>query len=288
MANFVSRIDTVLPFFRVTLPEIGFSYPFVLHSVLALSAIHLARFKRGREQFYRLESERHWNQGFSMATSQVAQVNDEGYHAFFVFSILSCIYKLATGPTPGDYLAFSEQGHEPPEWLIYYKGYHSFMILGIDAMRRGPLAELIECGSQTTRPFFAPTESTDPEPIAELRRLCDSTLGTEDVKHSLYKAAVDGLSRCFSIMLDGKHHGDFNIFVWALNIPQDFIPCIQEREPMALVIFAYFVALLNELSAWWVMDGWVNHLMTGIWDALSVGRRPCIRWPMEQTGWLPP
>ncbi|OJD37393.1 c6 zinc finger protein [Diplodia corticola] len=224
-----------------------------------------------------------------MATSQIPQVSNDGYHAFFVFSMLSCMYKLAKGPNAGDFLAFSEPGHEPPEWLIYYKGYHSFMVLGIDAMRRGPLAEMIENGTTKTRRFFASTEeSIDPEPVAELRSLCEGVLGTDKAKHATYRAAIDNLSRCFSIMLGGNHGGEFNIFVWALNIPQDFIPCIQQREPMALVVFAYFVALLNELSGWWVLDGWVNHLMAGIWDALSVGRRPCIRWPMERTGWLPP
>lgn len=291
ISTFVSRIASVLTFWRVSVPEIGFSHPFVLHAVLALSAIHLSRFKRGREQFYKLESERHWNQGFAMTTSQIPQVNDESYHAFFVFSMMSCMYKLAKGPTPGDFLAFSEPGHDPPEWIIYYKGYHSFMILGIDAMRHGPLAELIETASLKTRRFFAQSaELADPDPIADLRRLCDEALGSTEggAQHAPYNAAIDNLARCFTIMFSGEHDGEFNLTIWALNIPQDFIPCIQQREPMALVIFAYFVALLNELSAWWVLDGWVNHLMSGIWNALSAGRRNCIRWPMERTGWLPP
>ncbi|GME30439.1 Sterol uptake control protein 2 [Neofusicoccum parvum] len=250
--------------------------------------MHLARFRRARDQFYRSEAETHWNQGFSMTTSQIPQVGNESYHAFYIFSMLSCIYKLAKGPAPGDFLYFEEPGRESSEWLIYCKGHLSFLMFGLDALRSGPLAQLFEISTQKTRKFFTPDDPVDPDPIADLRKLCKDALGTAHPKYDTYKAAIDNLSRMYSALYNSEDDGDFSIFVWMLSISKEFFPCIQQRDPVALVIFAYFVVLLDKLSPWWVLDGWTHHLMFGIYNALSIGTKQWIRWPMEKTGWIPP
>lgn len=291
LAKFVSSLDGVVTLWQKTVPEIGFDYPFVLHACLAISATHLSRFKRGRADFYRSASERHWSQAFSAVTAQIPSASDASYHAFFTFSMLSCMYKLAKGPQPGDYLAFGahdSDGGESSEWHTYYKGFHSFLELGLDALRVGPLGQLFDITQRKTRRFWLPEAPPDADAIADLRRLCGEVVQAARPEFGVYTTAIDNLARVFAVVYAEQREGEYGIFVWILNIKEELIVCIQQREPMALVIFAYFVVLLEELSGWWILEGWVHHVLGGIYDALPVGARAWISWPMAQTGWLPP
>lgn len=290
LAKFVSSLDGVVTLWQKTVPEIGFDYPFVLHACLAISATHLSRFKRGRADFYRSASERHWSQAFSAVTAQIPSASDASYHAFFTFSMLSCMYKLAKGPQPGDYLAFGahDSDGEGSEWHTYYKGFHSFLELGLDALRVGPLGQLFDITQRKTRKFWLPEAPPDADAVADLRRLCGEVVEEERPEFGVYTTAIDNLARVFAVVYAEQREGEYGIFVWILNIKEELIVCIQQREPMALVIFAYFVVLLEELPGWWILEGWVHHVLGGIYDALPVGARAWISWPMAQTGWLPP
>lgn len=62
---------------------------------------------------------------------------------------------------------------------------------------------------------------------------------------------------------------------------------VQQRKPVALVIFASFCVLLNELEARWWVKGWVFHLMSGIYESLEREFRVWVQSPIEQIGWIP-
>lgn len=289
IARFVSSADSVSAFWKVMIPEVGLSYPFVLHATLALSAIHLSRFKPDRGEL-RSKAEQHWNHAFFLATSQVSKVNHESHTAFYIFSKLSCIYKLAKGPAPRDYLFFGEAS----EWLTYRKGFRSFLELGLNTMQNGALADYFDVTFRKVDVFARPNELVDPEPIAALRKLCDDRLGLHHPKYETYKVAVDDLSRCYiGLYRTQKHDSDTRglssiIFIWIMRLSDGFISCMQQEDPVALTILAYYVVLLDEMSGFWVLSGWTYHLISGIYEALPDPAKTYIRWPMEQTGWIPP
>jgi hypothetical protein len=54
-----------------------------------------------------------------------------------------------------------------------------------------------------------------------------------------------------------------------------------------MVILAYFCVLLNDLSSSWWIKGWAEHLISEIYASLTAEHRLWIRWPMEETGWIP-
>lgn len=66
-----------------------------------------------------------------------------------------------------------------------------------------------------------------------------------------------------------------------------FIEMLNQRSPLALVVFAHFAVLLKYLGSCWWMQGWPTHLLQEIWEHLDQEHRVWIRWPIEEIGWLP-
>ena len=63
---------------------------------------------------------------------------------------------------------------------------------------------------------------------------------------------------------------------------------VQDRHPAALAMFAYACVALNDIGDVWAMNGWVSHLLGGIYENLSPQYHVWIQWPMQQIGWVPP
>ena len=77
------------------------------------------------------------------------------------------------------------------------------------------------------------------------------------------------------------------VFVWLYRLSDEFVLCLQQRKPIALVILAHIVVLLNDLSSFWWIGGWIDHIMSEVYAALTEEYRTWMRWPIEEIGWLP-
>ena len=77
-----------------------------------------------------------------------------------------------------------------------------------------------------------------------------------------------------------------DIFYWVITAER-FIPLLAQEEQVALVILAYYCVLLHQIPTRWWIEGWVEHLMTGIYGSLDETYRSWIVWPIEELGWVP-
>ncbi|KAL0261528.1 hypothetical protein SLS55_002958 [Diplodia seriata] len=282
-------------FYRINVPQLGFSHPFVLHVLMAFSARHLAHFRSSKRAYYTTKADQHWEIGLRATTALMPCVNDDNAPALYVFAIISSFYTLAKGPKPRDFLIFSDNGLA--EWLVLSRGVRAIMETTNDSIRHGPLSPLFTTAVARVQKFFAhdPSAGGEHARVAELRQLVTGLAG-DNPNLPTYLAAIDDVSRCFACIFDDG--GDRSspssasttsqtVFIWLYRVSDDFVLCLQQRQPVALTIFAYFVVLLNELGNQWWMEGWIYHLLSGIHDALDDGSRPWIRWPMEKLGWIP-
>lgn len=122
--------------------------------------------------------------------------------------------------------------------------------------------------------------------VRDLRRLVDDSVSDLD-RRRVYNNALYVLNQTFGVFYETPGQKDLvGIFYWVI-MAEDFLPLFADREQEALVIFAYFCVLLNRLSGYWWLDGWVNYLMDLTYSHLNEEHRTWIIWPMEEVGWVP-
>jgi hypothetical protein len=280
----VSNITQLQTFFRVNIPSFAFQHPYVLHGVLALSALHLAHFKRGESQsMYRREAEHHYEIGLRTATSLLPTINDGTAPSLYLFGTFCNIMTLGLGPKPGDFLLFGEAGLS--EWLVIFRGVKSILDVHMDLLLRSELAPLFRISQH-----HLTLQATSDEHLRELRELI-STTAAEDPDLPIYLKSLHDLGLSFPASTVSGIRATVPspqiVFVWLYRLQDEFVGCLHQRRPIPLVILAHFCVLLSDLSAYWWAKGWAEHLISEIHSSLTEEYRFWMRWPMEEIGWLP-
>ncbi|KAE8443882.1 hypothetical protein EG329_001291 [Mollisiaceae sp. DMI_Dod_QoI] len=279
----LSNIAGLQSFFRVNVPQFAFTHPFVLHGVLAISALHLSHFKKGESQaIYQREAEHHYEIALRTATSLLPTINETTTPPLYLFGTFCNLFTLGSGPKPGDFLLFGHQGIA--EWLAIFRGMKVILESNYDLLRNGELAPMFHISIHQV--FLQPAND---EHIQGLRDLI-STTASDDPDVQLYLKTLDDLGRSFSAStVPGTRATQPSpqiVFVWLYRLQDEFVEFLIQRRPIPLIILAHFCVLFNDLSSFWWAKGWVEHLISEIHASLSEEYRMWIRWPMEEIGWI--
>ncbi|KAG9230035.1 C6 zinc finger protein [Amylocarpus encephaloides] len=271
--------------FRITVPQIGVSYPFVLHGILSLASLHLSRFKRDDvKAHYVAQSQYHYETALRAASSLMSNISEETCPALYLSTIFCCHITLGLGPRPGDFLVFGEEGL--PEWLVMFRAMKTIVSSCYEPLRNSDLAPMF----QIQNLHVDQPEVND----RHLKSLHDMILSAtpHDPDQQLYLTAVSALARSFptpSSTSVGRttQSSPQLVFAWLYRLSDEFVLRLQQRNPISLVILAHFCVLFNSLSSFWWSKDWVDHLMKEIYDSLPREHRLWIKWPMEEIGWIP-
>ncbi|KAL4903063.1 hypothetical protein BDW74DRAFT_56189 [Aspergillus multicolor] len=280
--------------------RLGFSFHYLLHLLLAFSSFHLARHQGddplhqilGQSKDYLAEGERHYLIGVGAVAEQIPHLGQENGLALYAATLLIFLTSVARGPQQGEYLAFRGDGQ--PGSLSLFMGIRTVLetcsgTLSIDASVMHPAEKL-----------DSPTPGTSESPRRWRRNVEDarrydselphlsnllSTLGPEhDAKG--YHQAFHLLQHIFHSLYGPESSVDESqlwpyIFGWLYTLPNSVLTALQHREPVALVLFSFFLVLLKELDATWFLRDWPEHIIDGIFYNLDCSYRDHIRWPME-------
>ena len=279
----LATIPALQTFLRLNVPRIAFPHPFLLHTILAISALHLAHFKKDLRVKYLSQAHFHYNIALPIATSLLEKINEKTCSALYIFSTMCTIFTLGMGPKRGDFLVFGEQGIA--EWLFLFRGLRTILESHPRVLENSDLSPMFNI---SIREVSQPASSN--QHLQALRQLItEHTSG--DTEGQVYFTALDELARSFpSTSTPGQVSSQTSpqiIFVWLYRLSDDFVQRLQHRDPIALVILAYFCVLLNNLSSFWWMSGWVEHLLSEIYRSLDGEHRMWMSWPMEEIGWIP-
>ncbi|KAK2602993.1 hypothetical protein N8I77_009484 [Diaporthe amygdali] len=77
---------------------------------------------------------------------------------------------------------------------------------------------------------------------------------------------------------------EYSVYAWLYRLDDNFIRCLERKEQIALVVFAYFALLLKELEVYWFMQGWAEHIILGTDQFLDEEHKRWLEWPKEQLG----
>jgi hypothetical protein len=280
----ISRLPMLQTVWRIRVPQFGFSSPFVLRGILALSALHLAHLKPERHTQYVAQAEFHHNLALQMVSTIMPSINEENGPAIYLFSTITSIISCAKPRLPDDFWVIDDRDIE---WLLLFRGTRFIIAAAEKTIKTGALEPIFKNGQR--RSHARNTRSTaNLTYLDDLRQLLRNSVA--DAKElNCYFDAVNDMGKSFATVEEegSQNCQTADVFVWLLQISDDYLLLLHQRKPEALVIFSYFCVITHELEwAWW-MQGLSIHLIRGIYSYLDEEYRCWLQWPMEQLGWAP-
>lgn len=304
--------DDLRPYIPDQLLRLGFSVHYVLHLLLAVSGFHL---KRMSPQYgvhllllpdldYLVEAERH----LSIAVTEVAatdpHLHQDNCHILYVASVFIFICSLARGPQPREYLAFRDDDDTPG--LCLFTGMRSIREasnnLGISTNisevhpHEGPGTSRSSQEELVPVPNSSPSVSTEykgcstkhySEPLNSLKVFILDTFPSSHPRHSTYLDVFDLLQSRYNSIHGGPASIENSelwpqIFSWLYLLPDAFVHEMQQKQPVALLLFSYFAVLLKELDFVWFIRGWPLHIVQGSARYLEQPHLSYLEWPLDR------
>ncbi|KAK1769385.1 hypothetical protein QBC33DRAFT_533237 [Phialemonium atrogriseum] len=313
--------DTLLrDMWRVSAVQLALNCDYVLRCVLAVSALHLARHRPDKRDYYTSHALLHHQIASRAAMAELSNVTRENVRPLQMFSILTIIFALGSPRRPDGFLLIGESSF--PDWMFLLSGTRRFSEILQDDTFTGPLGPMFQHGfrrSLLQRPDDDDNDNNSnnnnnnngrelsPSPgIEALERLQalveDSVAAAADDEGPgrAYRHAIRALHPPYRVFLGRGGDGDgdgvaaavevetTDVFMWIYRVADSFLPFLRVPTQEAIAIFAHFCVLFKRIRNQWWLEGWADHLISKAYGLLDEEHRLWIRWPIEEMGWLPP
>ncbi|KAL2210917.1 C6 zinc finger domain-containing protein [Sarocladium strictum] len=271
-------------FFQNIIPEVGFRNPFVSHAILSVAALHIAHLSEVDRQQHIIRAVQHHNAGLEGFKDAVSEISKENSEALFIWSTLNSLYVLSLATQSSLQVMDRNDRILGVEWIP--------MLLGVTAILH-PIFEHLQHGRIKNLLTLRGWKDLDPDkPFdgcleAPLSRVRESW--QDSIHAATYEAAFTVLRKCllFVSQFDatdneavaglGYNRALSGSLVFIHASPRDFFTLLHQREPPALILFAYFGVLLHEQRDCWVIDSLGRDILEVVGELLDS------RWKC----WLP-
>ncbi|KAF8243446.1 hypothetical protein K440DRAFT_589586 [Wilcoxina mikolae CBS 423.85] len=273
-ADTISNRPNVQVLWRVDIPTLAVHHPFLMHTVLAISALHLCTKEPARSGHYLPIATRHHDRAVRGMAACLAHISRDNCDALVVSSCLVVIYSFVSSRI--------DESATIASWVPLLRGVHSILKQAWAWVAGGPLSPLI-----TQYELSSPSDALDAETegvLSSLYRLCtDRTLpGSEELSDTststAYFSAIAELRKSFATIMQWESING-NIFVWPITATDKFVELLVERRPRALVIFMHYCALFTLIEEFWWCKGSAMLELRRCEMCLSQDWLPWIEWP---------
>ncbi|OJD10806.1 hypothetical protein AJ78_08280 [Emergomyces pasteurianus Ep9510] len=259
---------------------------YVMRTVLAISALHLANYSHDRKEIYTSTALTYHRIAAREAMNLMSNIKKEDANNLFVFSVLTIFFALG-GPegSSGDTLFFEDSSF--PEWLFLLRGTKSLLeLMGPDLMQ-GTLSPLFAQAKRSRRwakNIDGEAETPMTGPLDELEELVSTTVNDEKA-HRIYEYAINESRNIAKSSLSGASQIDItHAFTWIYLVLDEFLPLLKVPTQESVAIFSFFCVFLKRLEVHWWMQGWSERLIRKAHKLLDEEHKLWINWPAEEIG----
>lgn len=282
----LSHDSQIRELWRVVVPQMSFATDYVLDGILALAALHVARYNKSRRaSLLPYAIERH-SQSLSRAFPLVPSITPQNSAPLFIFGMLTLYFNLAR-PIEDD----PEQvGNSViPEWLYLLHGIDTVTMAEGSAVRESPVSLIFRTtwGSLEYWLTHTPEKYESLEDLQE--RIQEETVDDLE-KRTILCDSISALSRSYSFLYGQKFPDPDQLrgfWQWLFEIKEPYLNLVKSGDNAALCVLAFYAVLLKDLEKYWWMEGRAVNLLRSIYMMLDGGHRLWIRWAIEQVGWIP-
>ncbi|KAI0378807.1 hypothetical protein F5Y04DRAFT_140773 [Hypomontagnella monticulosa] len=297
--------------FQHVLPRIACQHPFLMHALLSLAALHSAHLDPSRRQDLVIDAVEHHNRAIPGFREAIDNITQENCDAVFATAILNLFYVFATfgkrkpqgrtGGECGEAVRDAEQrgSRETQEsdadnrtqilgvkWINLIRGVGAVVRAEMRFIRAGPLSRLSSIGDwEETDPDVE--ENAEDEVLLRLESIWRSGSYRDD-EAELYTRTLRCLRRTIAWMNKGKAAKSENHwlgpFIWLHMVPEEYFDRLWQRQPPALVLFAYFGVVVHSLDEFWWVEGWGVEIVNELDKILGSYWSSWLKWPREEVG----
>nr|XP_036582105.1 Sterol regulatory element-binding protein ECM22-like protein 1 [Colletotrichum truncatum]KAF6790662.1 Sterol regulatory element-binding protein ECM22-like protein 1 [Colletotrichum truncatum] len=268
-------------------PILAFRYTAVRHLLLALSALHLARLRAHERDRFQDLAAHHLDTGLQQVLSLMAELNQSNCDALFISSILLCFICVAKEPGPGHLLLVPDK--DGLSWWCLIQGVRIVTnTMGLANIFAGVLGPRISQKPPHIHPMIERRQDL-PHWERALGNISDLISLTANPQMDMYLDVVEALSICFmniygrtDMPKDDEISDEPLIHEWMDNLTEDFIGCLKDGCPLALLILAHYAVLVKKLEFLWYMSGWAGRILCGIRGLLEKRYHDWLQWPQEE------
>ncbi|KAJ4989967.1 sterol uptake control protein 2 [Stagonosporopsis vannaccii] len=283
-------------YWHSVIPSIGFKHRYVMHSILSLSALHMARANPSdRQGLLRIAAE-HRSRALDEFTEDIHRAGPYNSSALFANATLTFFYA---------FVSFSDVFHEDKtiikartaqilgaEWIPLARGTVAVLEPVYRYVRAGPLRSFLEVYN------FDELDLTGDTHIGlygkQLTKI--QSLWATDDYGGIYDETLRILLKCsiwmkqFETMDNsvrtkwGYHRSFSGPFFWLFSAPEKYFNLQQQRQPPALVIFAYYGVLLHHLDDHWWAENCGRSIVSAVDMCLGPYWSSWLDWPKQEVG----
>ncbi|KAM5510002.1 sterol uptake control protein 2 [Fusarium oxysporum f. sp. phaseoli] len=290
------RCPKTLYIWQEAFPEIGFRYPFVLHALLGLAALHIAYQSPTERTRGWLVGMYHHNEALTGFQKEISNITEENSEALFTWSICNVLYVFATSnplrqPVDGNLNSATSLQKEKvlgTEWIP--------MIRGLRAVLE-PTHNYFRCGRMKAIMSLGNWYELDPDrdgQDAEDAFFCRARESWSDSDRAeVYEEALQVLRKCRLYSSQFREMDSETRSNWGYNkewsaplmfihfAPDSYFSLLRQRQPSALILFSLFGALLHKIRNYWFLEGWGKAIVEVIADILGSYWKEWLLWPLQ-------
>ncbi|CAD6449347.1 62c7105a-8c59-4cc4-aeef-24b8e3c826eb [Sclerotinia trifoliorum] len=237
---------------------------FLLHGLLALSALHYAESHANPQKYIEIATAHH-TQGLNLYHSALSNMSKQNDTACIAFSSITAMFAFGVSRPNSMKLVSTELIDDFAQVFDLCRGWRT--IMNVRRPLKFPLAEVTDV-----------TLSTDAE--AAFDRLYASNQGQMT---TIYEQAISSLKAAFKKM-EGENDNPHLALEWGNVVSEEFVNLIKARDRFALVIVGFYCVIFNKVPQVWWINGWSRALFDVVWREVDHSYHEVLEWPRAAAG----
>ncbi|KJX94177.1 C6 zinc finger domain-containing protein [Zymoseptoria brevis] len=275
--NTATSMNYASHLWQIVIVDMAFNHHFLLHGILAVAAIHKATIFSAEREALITQSSSHIGIAIASFRHLLATPVPATCVPVFLMAGLLSIHSLGLAQlrTPTDAVG------EIYTWMRLVKGTQSTIQQNWQRLQASEIAPLLSRGR-------AGLVLTEVEEVNHLRSLVQDEVHLTAPERQTYIDAINQLQTVFGNVLYQKGdeiQASAMVSSWVALVPPEYHELLVSREPVALVIIAYFAVLFREQQGvcWWFRK-WDIWILESVRAQLPTAYERWLEWPTAQIG----
>ncbi len=266
---------------QTTIPQIAYSYPFLMRGLLALSALHLAHVRPQEANHFEIKAMAHQNAALGPFQDAMKDISPTNCHALFAFSATLVVIGFAS-PHSSSSRSLLDVREKTTRWMRLVRGVYPMLSPMWNHLIQGGLRGMLTAGVVKSAAADSPTEPCFH--YSALSQLLSYDFEDPETREAC-AGALEELRICFictDISLKNRATSEVaTIMAWSYRVPQGYLAALEQGNPIAMIILAYYTIALQHIDRYWWINGEPARMLLSVYRLLDKSMRAWLDWPLQ-------
>jgi hypothetical protein len=282
--------ENCVELFRTPVVDMALEHAFLMHELLALSALHLSRLRPHKAAIYNQASDNHAATALALFQPEIANLTTKNCHACFAFSTILWVHAWAAQDLSKPSTLFfppksGVQGNDSMtiQWVKLHRGSHGISQTLYPVISTGPLEPLFSPWKDLDEDRYDPLLENEKRQLGDLAEAWKNSPSIPDEKKEILDTTLKSLRRIFSMLTYNLNISKLSVVMsWFSIISEEYLQILEQKMPEAMLLVFYYCVPLKKLEETWWMRGKAENLLNTVRTELGGGWERWTRWPIEQ------